>query len=542
MPMRLVLLPLWAACAGPGAPAGKAPQDDTVVDPGPPPEAAPAPPVVRRLTQHQYRSVIRDLFGPEVYVPARLEPDEEVGGLFAVGSATTTISPLGVELYEQAALAIAAQVMDDADLRARVVPCTPVGAVDAACAAEALGALGRRAWRRPLTADELDALVGLAGAGAAVEGDFHAGLVYPLSAMLQAPSFLFRFELGEPDGSGARIYTDWEMASRLSFFFWDSIPDDALLDAAEAGLLHDDATLTAEVDRLLADPRARAGVRNLASELFNLHELDLIVFDPWLFPHFDETVAVSAREETLLNVEDVVFTEDAPWDTLFTRRRTFVDRKLASIYGVAAPVREGFGAVELPEDGGRIGYFGQVSFLGLNAHSTLSSPTLRGLFVRHELLCQGIPAPPADVNTSIPEPSADAPTMRERIAVHLEDPSCAGCHRIMDPVGLGFENFDAIGGWRVSENGATIDPSGELDGVAFTGPAGLAAAVAGHRQLSPCLAETVFAYANGHRPGDGEAAWVEWLAARFDADGRSLRSLLRHIALSPSFRRAAEVE
>lgn len=540
--MRLPLLLLLAACGGPSKPAEEPTVDSGVVDPGPPPAASPAPPVVRRLTQHQYRSAIRDLFGPEVFVPARLEPDEEVGGLFAVGSATTTISPLGVELYEQAALAIAGQVMDDAALRARVVPCAPDATVDEACAAAALAALGRRAWRRPLAAEELDALVGLAGEAATVEGDFYAGLAYPLAAMLQAPSFLFRFELGESDGAGGRVYTDWEMASRLSFFFWDSIPDEALLDAAAAGLLHDDDALAAEVDRLLADPRARDGVRNLASELFNLHELDLIVFDPWLFPHYDETVAASAREETLLNVEEVVFEEDAPWDTLFTRRRTFVDRKLASIYGVAAPTRDGFGPIELPEGGGRVGYFGQVSFLGLNAHSTLSSPTLRGLFVRHEILCQGIPAPPANVNTSIPEPSADAPTMRERIAVHLEDPSCAGCHRIMDPVGLGFENFDAIGGWRLSENGATIDPSGELDGVAFGGPEGLAAAVAAHRQLSPCLAETVFAYANGHRPGDGEAAWVEWLAARFDADDRSLRSLLRHIALSPSFRRAAEVE
>ena len=509
--------------------------------PGPAPAVEAPAPTLRRLTERQYRNSVWDLLGIEL-LTGGLEPDTAIDGLLSVGAAQTSLSPLGVEQYEAAAFRLAEQALDAAH-RDRIVPCAPSGVVDAACAGQALDALGARAWRRPLSEEELAGLVALSGTAATVMGDFYQGLAYGVAMVLQSPFFLYRVELGEddPDDPGQRRYTAHELATRLSYFLWDTTPDDALLAAAADGSLLDGG-LEAQADRLLDDPRARAGVRSLFNEMLSLYLLDTLSQDPAIFVHMGPDVGASAREETLLGIERLVFDEGGDFRDILTTRETFLDRKLAAIYGVQAPARDGFGLTTLPESGGRRGLLGQVSFLAINAHPVSTSVTRRGRFIRQVLLCEPVDPPAASVNTTIPEPSEEARTMRERIAVHLTDPSCAGCHEQTDPLGLGLENFDGLGSWRTTENGATIDPSGDLDGAAFGDAGGLAGVLHGDARFTRCLSRTVYAYAAGHGVTEGEEALLGWLEDGFVAEDHALKALLRAVALSPGFRTVGALE
>ena len=512
--------------------------------PEPPPDEAPAPPDLttvdfdpgparmRRLTANQYAAVVTDLFGPDVVPPARLEPDSRTAGSLALGATVTTVSPRGVELYVDGAAALAGQVLAP-ERRDRWVRCTPDATVDDACARDTLRALGRRAWRRPLADDELDRLVTVSARAAEVLDDFHAGLEYGVAALLASPAFVYRVELGDADGA----LDPYAMASRLSFFFWNTGPDDALLDAAADGALDTPAGLRGEAERLAADPRVEAGVRAFFADLLELDRLGAMTKAPELFPHFDETLGPAAREETLAGLVTLVVDERGDYRDVMTTRRAVVDPKLASLYTVRAPARRGFAEVWLPEDGPRLGLLGQASTLALHSHPVSTSATLRGMFVRETLLCQTMPDPPAGVDTSIPEPSGDAPTLRDRVGEHLEAPECAGCHTLMDPIGLALEHFDGIGRYRPTDNGATIDPSGTLDGVPFDGPEGLAHAIREHPAFGPCLVERLYRYALGRVPERGEDAMLDALAQRFSHDGYDVLGLMVELAASPAFRR-----
>lgn len=501
--------------------------------------------MLKRLTTQQYLHSVHDLFGAGVVVTESLEPDTEVNGLYAVGSSVATVSAWGVEQYESAAFSIATQAMADTTIRGSLVPCEPASVVDDACARTALTTLGRRVWRRPLTEGELDALVAISGTAATTVGTFEDGLVYGIAGLLQSPNFLYRVELGEPDpaDSTVRRYTDWEMATRLSYTLWDTTPDDTLLDAAAAGELTTDEGLAAQVDRMIADERTRQGLENFFSEMFSLYDLDDLNKDPTVYVHMSDEVGVSAREQTLLDLDTLVFEEDGDYRTLLTGTSTHLDRKLAAIYDVPAPAREGFGETTLPTEGGRRGLLGQVSFLALAAHPTATSPTRRGMFVREVLLCQDVPPPPANLNTSIPEPSAESVTMRDRLEIHLQDEYCASCHRLTDYIGLGLENFDGLGSWRDTEGGETIDASGDLDGVAFKDAWELASVIGQHPNIGPCLTRTLYQYSHA-RAYDGEVDgdMVDWHAEGFDENGFRVLPLLRDLVTGPAFRRAGEVE
>lgn len=525
---------LWgAAClsacdVAPGAPAE--PPEVVALDP--------APAQMRRLTQAQFQRTVRDLFGPDLVVAGPLDVDARLDGLFAVGAASATVSPRGVELYEEAARSIAEQVA--ADPTAARLPCAPLDAFDVTCTRAILRVMGRRIWRRPLSADELARMLDVTVRAQVVLADAWQGLEFGLAALLQAPDFLFRVEAGEASVDGERRFTNYEMASRLAYFLWNTTPDDALLDAAEDGLLTHDDGLATIVAQMLADPRARAGVRAFFADYLGLDALDTIIKDPKVFTRYTPDLGAMARTETLGTIEAMVFDEEADYRTLFTRRGTHVNRKLAALYGIPAPAADGFAPAVLPDHSARVGLLGQVSVLALHSHPTASSATLRGRFIRETLLCGHIPPPPADVDTALPEPDPTRPTLRERVAIHLTEPSCAGCHQAMDPLGLPLENFDGIGRFRERENGAVIDASGTLDGVSFDGPVGLAVAVAEHPDLAGCLTERMFAYATGHAPTRGEAGAVEALTAEFVASGHQVKALLAAIAVSPAFRRVAE--
>lgn len=502
------------------------------------PPLRPAPAQLRRLTQEQFEGHIHDLFGDDVVVPSSLEPDVRIDGLEQVGAHLATVSPRGVDQYQTAAQEVARQAITP-ERRGRWMACEPSGVADDTCAEQSLRVLGRRAWRRPLSSNELAGLVGIAAHSARTLGDFHEGMAYALTALIQSPHFLYRVEVGVEGPDGVRRHTDWELAERLSFFFWNRAPDDALLDAAGRGELTNEATYATHVDRMISDRRTRDGVRAFFSDMLMLDDLDHLQKDSTVFEHFTAEVGPAAREETLRVIEHLVFELDADYRDLMTTRTTFIDRKLASIYGVPAPTRDGFGRYDFPEDSTRQGLLGHVAILASQSHASSTSPTLRGIYMRKVLLCGSIPPPPVDVDTSIPEPQPGAVTLRQRVARHLEDSSCAGCHALMDPLGLGLENFDALGRWRDVESGLPIDASGEVNGVPFTDASELAHTMAAAPDYTRCLARTAYRYATGHKEEPGEAVVLEGVNQHFGAEGYRVLALLRSIALSDGFRRVS---
>lgn len=529
------------SCAPDKAPADSGPAAEARP---PAPAVAPGAPVLRRLTRAQYDASIDDLLGPGLVLPAALEPDHEESGLAVVGAGVGAVSALGVERYEDAALSLAAQVVADPGRRGRVLPCAPASAADADCAATFAAETGALFYRRPLSDDEVARIAGVVTAVGASAGDFDVGLEFGLAALLQSPHFVYRVEHGLPDAAdpSVRRLTGPELATRLAFLLWGGPPDAALLAAAAAGELDTPAGRVAVARAMLDDPRAARGVRTLFTDLFHLDALDAIEKDPLVYTHASPALAAAAREETLRVVESLALDGEADFLSLLSLESTFVDRRLAALYGLPAPDLDGWGSVALSREGGRRGLLGHASILLLESHATRSSATMRGVFVRKTLLCQVIPPPPADVDTSLPEGSVDAPTLRERIAPHLEDPTCAGCHRLTDPIGLGLENFDGVGRFRSTENGATIDASGELDGTAFADAWGLAAAVEGHPNLGPCMVTHLFEAATGRVLAEGEEPLRDWLADGFAANGNVWSDLLLDLIASPGFDRVGALE
>ena len=506
---------------------------DVGIDPDDPDprEALPFAPVtaaMQRLTVAQYQSSVTDVLGEGLTMPEILEPDTTLNGFVSIGASRTTISPRGVESYEEAAYAIASQALSP-ERRGSIVTCEP----SASCTDTFVREIGRKLWRRPLTEPEVARYVGVAENAASTLGDFYAGLEFALAGFLQSPNFLFRVELGEPDGD-IRRYTDYEMASRLSYVLWNTTPDEMLLQAAARGELTTDEGLRTQVDRLLASDRSREAVRNFFAELLVLDDLESVEKSAETFPQFTESFRASAREETLALVEHLIF-GDADYRELFTTDTTFVNAELASHYGLG-DVGAGFTEVTLPPE--RRGVLGHASILSIYSHDEKTSAALRGRFVRQVLLCGTIPPPPPDVSTVFPPSSA--PTLKERVAQHLMNDGCSSCHSLMDPIGLGLENFDAIGGWRDTENGATIDPSGIVDEVYFTDGADLGRVVAEHPDLGQCITRNFFRYAVGETESGPHFGEIGEITDRLEASGYQLRVMMAEMMMSRSFREAGE--
>lgn len=492
----------------------------------------------QRLTKPQYQAAIADIFGPDVVVPPALEPDIAVEGFESVGATGAAVSARGIEQYEAAAQAIAKQITTEPRFFARVSTCQPRTPDDAGCARALVAPLGEKVFRRPLTEAEITKLIGVVTQAALTAGSFEKGAFYGISALLQSPFFLYRPVVGEadPEEAGKLRFTAYELATRLSFFLWNTIPDTALLEAAKMGRLDTHEGVKAEVDRMLASPKARAGLRNFVREWLRLGDLDLLQKDTKIFTTYTSDLGAMAREETLKGFEDLAFDRDADIRDVMTTRRAFVTPKLASMYQVPAPNANGFGLVELPEKTGRRGLLGQIAFLSLYAHPTSTSATLRGKFVREKLLCTPIPPPPVDVNTALPEPTEKEKTLRERVKIHFAAPTCAACHTAMDPIGLGLEQFDGIGRFRTKENGATIDTSGELDGVTFADAASLGQAIHDNPAFPGCVTRKMFLYATGSLPTADLVKTTDALNERFVASGYRMKSLMATVATSRAFR------
>lgn len=533
---------LLAAAAGAPAGCGAVLNDDSADRV----ELVPAPATLHRLTRAQYQETVRSLLGADLRMPADLEADTPLHGFTSVGASALTISPRAAELFEAAAQDLARQVMSDATRRSKLLgkDCSAKSVAEP-CVREFLKTFGRRAFRRPLTLDEQESLQKLAAELSATLGSPLSALEGTVSAILQSPHFLFRVELGEPDPSRpdepTRLrYTSIEMASRLSYLLWGTMPDDELLQTAENGELTTTTGIQVQAARLLADPRAKTAVLTFFAEYFNLARLDQVSKDKGLFPQYTPSLVTAMREEVLRNVADVVFTRDTDYRELLRGTSSFVNAELAKLYELPPP-GEGYAKVELPEESLRGGLLGSAAILALNAHATMTSPTHRGKFVREYLLCQDVPPPPPGVLTSLEPSMGMGPvTLRERLAKHREDPQCGGCHARIDPIGLGLENFDPIGAFRKTDSGLPIDASAELDGVSFVGARQLGQAIAQHPRLAECVARQLYRHATGHVEEVAEQGAIAELGRSFDGLGFRFQRLLLQVVMSDAFRLATQ--
>ena len=425
--------------------------------------------------------------------------------------------------------------------RARVFTCRPAagGGPDVRqCAREILSTLARRAYRRPVTGRDLDVLLAFYDDGAR-GGGFEAGVERALRRLLTSPEFLFRVvrdPAGAAPGTNYRL-TGLELASRLSFFLWSSIPDDELLDAAAAGRLRDPDELRTQVRRMLADERASALVENFAGQWLYLRNVPALVPDENRFPDFGEALRRAMRRETELFVESVL-REDRGVLDLLTADYTFVNERLARHYGVPGVHGSHFRRVTLP-DPARRGLLGHGSILAATAYPTRTSPVLRGKWVLENLLGTPPPLPPPDV-PSLEETAGDGRplSMREAIEQHRANPVCASCHRLMDPPGFALEQFDAVGRHRTrNEAGAPIDASGALpDGTAFEGAAGLRDALLKRPELFvTTLTEKLLTYALGRGVEHYDAPSVRAVVRDAERDGFRFSSIILGIVESPPF-------
>jgi len=499
------------------------------------------PVALRRLTAEQFARSIHDVLGEHITVPRRIDPDDRRSGLLAVGASFSSVTPSGFEKYEAAAAAVAEQALD-ASHRDELVQCLPatVTASDESCARTFIERVGRRLFRRSLTAEETDARVDIANQAANALRDFYAGLELGLMSLLVSPEFLFRVEAAEPqpsDPSTMRL-SSISMASRLSYLLWDSTPDDELLAAGENGDLVTETGLATQIERMIASPKLETGIRALFSDLYDFKQFDdgLVRKDSALFPVYTQTMVEEAKEQTLRTIV-AHLTSEKDYRDLFTTPETFMTRRLGVVYRLPVPTASGWEPYIFPEESRRAGLLSHVSFNALHSHPGRSSATLRGKFVREVLLCQDIPTPPANIDFSIVEDTmGELRTARDRLEEHVSNQACAGCHSLTDPIGLALESFDAVGMFRDEENGAQIDTSGELDGISYDDAVGMGQALRDDPALGPCLVRSLFRYAVGRDPEAGEEALLEYLDERFASASYRVTELMREVALSDGFR------
>jgi len=472
------------------------------------PETAP----IRKLTQTEYGNTVRDLTGLDIEAESRLLKDPEAHG-FDNNSALISVSQLQADGYMRAS----EDVTEALDLSA-FLPCDPAAGEDA-CAEQFIGEFGAKAFRRPLDDTERGIFVDLFDVGRGLEG-FDTGVAMVIQAILQSPQFLYRPEFGA--GSGALVpLTDHELATRLSYLLWESTPDQALIDAAAAGALTDPAALAEHTERMLADPKARAALSHFVNQWTGVGEVHKAVKDGTAYPEWDEALGHEMQATSDDFVQSAVFDGEGTLAALFTSTYTWEGEE-------------------------RAGLLTQPSLMTALSHSNQTSVVLRGKFVRERVMCHELQAPPDDLDISLP-PLDSSLSTRERFARHMQDPVCAGCHALTDPIGLGFEHYGPLGEWREEESpGVPVDASGlivsggELDGN-FYGVDELSSLLATSQQIEQCFVLNAFRNAFGREPGPADQCSLDTLEDGFATSGGDIQSLLAEIAATETFRTRPQV-
>jgi hypothetical protein len=500
------------------------------------------PTTFRRLNEAQYTRSIEDIFGAAIKIPGRFDPPLREEGLLAIGDGKAGVSSSGLEQYELRAREIAAQVLAP-DRRQSVLSCAPgsADAFDKSCASQFVGHYGRLLLRRPLTDREMASILALVSAATQKSGSFYKGLELGLDRLLVSPYFIFRVETSEPDPDrpGAQRVDDYSHATRISFLLWDAPPDEALLDAAASGALRQQGGVETQVDRLIASPRFEQGVRAFFADMFAYEQFEGLSKDQSIFPKYTSQLSKDAQEQSLRTITNFLITQKGDYRDLFTTRTTFINRDLGLIYKVPVDALSGewipyiFGP-----DQQRAGLLTLAAFLMLDpSHEGRSSPTIRGKTVRELLLCQKVPPPPPNVDFNIVQDTHNPlyKTARQRLSTHRDNPACAGCHSITDPMGLAMENYDAIGEYRTQENGAPIDASGSFEGKSYKDLISLGQILHDNPSVPNCVAERAYEYGVGRPVVAEEREWLKYLDQAFADSQYRFPNLMRTIATSQAF-------
>jgi mono/diheme cytochrome c family protein len=426
---------------------------------------------------------------------------------------------------------------EHAPSRAKIFTCRPASGTDeAACARTILASIARRAYRGPVSDTDLTRLLEFYAKERASGGDFDAGIEGALRFLLVHPRFLYRVEQDPATVARGATYrvSDLELASRLSFFIWSSIPDEELLAAAEAGRLKNPAVLEQQVRRMLKDERARALGSNFAGQWLYLRNLRGLQPDADVFPDFDHNLREALQRETELLFESIVL-DDKPVTTLINADYTFLNERLARHYGVANVYGTQFRRIVVTNEA-RKGLLGHGSVLALTSQNNRTSPVLRGKYVLTNILGTPPPSPPAVV-PPLDENPGKAKTMRDRMEEHRKSPACSGCHKLMDPIGLALENFDGIGRWRTVDNGAIIDPASQLaDGTQIDGPVALRQAILRKPDMfARNVTEMLLSYGLGHGIEYHDMPFVRAIVKDAQRSGYRFSSLVLGIVKSAPF-------
>ncbi|HYI02599.1 DUF1592 domain-containing protein [Hyalangium sp.] len=488
---------------------------------------------LHRLNRAEYDNTVRDLLG-DTKRPARDFPADDISSAgFDNDADVLSMSPLLLEKSSAAAT----QVLEDAWRKGTLRSCRLDVEDPMPCARELLSRFARRAWRRPVMDSELERLLSLVTLSRQQGDGSEPGMKLALRAVLLSPHFLYRVELDPAPASPApHRLTDLELAARLAYFLWSSTPDEPLQTLAEAGELHEPMVLEEQVRRMLADPKAQALVENFAGQWLYLRAVDAAAPDPALFPAFDESLRRAMRQETELFFREFL-TSDRPLRNMLDADFTYVNDRLAAHYGLPLPGSDTPRRVSLEGHPERMGLFAHGSLLTVTSLPTRTSPVKRGVWVLEQLLCSAPPAPPPNVE-GLPPPVDPSASLRQRMEQHRSDPVCAGCHHLMDPIGFGLENFDAIGRWRRTEegSGAPVDASGTLPGgTAFEGVTGLRPLLKEDARLGECITHQLLTYALGRGLTEADTCAVADITRQAEARGGRWQDLIIAITGSEPF-------
>lgn len=491
-----------------------------------------------RLTHRQYDNTVAELLGVVEAPGSTFIPDPAIDGFANNAEQLRVNDPLARD-YRRAAESISAELLADAPRLQSIVPCEP-GADG--CAAEFVADFGARAFRRPLLAEEqatLEAVFaqgdGLYDSGAS----FEHGVAMVVESVLQSPSFLYRSELSVASEGSALVALDgYEIAARLSYMLWNSMPDDALRQAAAAGELDTAEGVEDHARRLLADPRASDPVSDFHDQWLGLSDYDGVAKDPNAYPDFGPETTTSMRDETLAFVQRVALSDGGTYADLMTSNESFVDSNLAAIYGVADPGPDG-DWVEL-DAATRSGLLTQAGFLASHAYFAETSPIHRGVFVQRQVLCSAIPDPPGDADLELPPPDGELVTTRQRVEHHTSPDACTGCHTMINAPGFAFEAYDAVGRLRTEDNGAPLDTTGLLqtaDGeLSFDGAVDLSQQLADHPQAQRCYLTQWFRYASARSVAAEDACTLNGMHDALLANDYDISELLVGLTQTVSFR------
>ena len=499
--------------------------DDGIVEP-PPSDGGVGLVGFRRLSRAELDETLHDLLGDQTRPGTQFLP-EDVVDPFDNDYTHQAVSTVLIESLETMAMDVSQRLLADPARRDQVVGCQPSGPTDAGCMESFVTNLGRRALRRPLTAEQIESWTALGLDFAGQRSDFYEGVDTVLRLLLQHPNFVYRMEVGRPtEDAGVFRLDDYEVATRLSYFIWGTTPSDELLDLADDGALSTPEDVRAAAEWMLADDRALDRVDRFHAMWLGYYAL----------PHPPE-LTTSMRDETRSLLADVIFDAPRSYLEVFRAAGSYIDDTLADLYGLPSPGSDQPTWVDYGSSG-RQGLLSHGSFLSVAAKFGDTSPTQRGLLVRTRLLCQQVAPPPPTVDVDNPPESPDSDCKYDRYEAHRSDGACFSCHEQIDPIGFGLEQYDQMGRFRTveAENPqCTITGEGSIDGQAFSGPAGLSDYVIDNELLDTCMVSQLYRLAMGHEVGEHDIRYVDDLQASFREQGHRFDELVLSLVGDEAF-------